>query len=45
MGFLSDKPYTAVSSTIDRLTEDNYDEDDLSEIVELVEIINIRASG
>lgn len=45
MGFLSDKPYTAVSSTIERLTEEQYDVDDVAEIVDLVEIINIRATG
>lgn len=45
MGFLSDKPYTAVTATIERLTEENYNEDDYSEIVDLVDIIRIRTTG
>lgn len=45
MGFLSDKPYTAVSSTIERLTDETHDDDDFSEIVELVDIIRIRTTG
>lgn len=45
MGFLSDKPYTAVSVTIERLCEESYDEEDFSEIVELVDVIKIRATG
>uniref|UniRef100_A0A060T6P4 ARAD1B20680p n=1 Tax=Blastobotrys adeninivorans TaxID=409370 RepID=A0A060T6P4_BLAAD len=46
MGFLSgDKPMTAVTTTIDRLTSEGYDEDDVSEIVELMEVITIQPTG
>lgn len=46
MGFLSDnKPYTAVTSTIDRLTTDQYEIDDISEVVELIEVIKIQWTG
>jgi hypothetical protein len=39
------KPYSAVTVSIERLTEESYDEDDLSGIPELVEAITIQASG
>lgn len=45
MGFLSDKPYTAVTSTIDRLTGPTYEIDDIDEMVELLEIIKIQWTG
>jgi hypothetical protein len=46
MGFLSEsKPYTAVTSTIERLTSEEYDIEDVADIVELVEIIQIRSTG
>lgn len=46
MGLLSDnKPYTAVTANIERLTSSEYPEDDIVEIIELVEIINIRPTG
>jgi hypothetical protein len=44
MGFLSDKPYTAITAHIERYTSDDYDEDDVAEVVDLVEIIRIRGS-
>lgn len=45
MGFLTDKPYTAVSSTIERLTGSQYPEDDVGEIVELLDVITIQMTG
>ncbi|CAN6623467.1 LAS seventeen-binding protein 5 [Trichomonascus vanleenenianus] len=43
MGFLSDnKPHTAITETIERLTSERYDEEDLSEIVDLMELITLR---
>jgi hypothetical protein len=44
MGFLSDKPYTAITAHIERYTSDDYDEDDVAEVVDLVEIIRIRGN-
>ncbi|KAI4760191.1 hypothetical protein E4T52_13822 [Aureobasidium sp. EXF-3400] len=39
------KPYSAVSVQIDRMTSEQYEEDDLSGIIDLVEVIRIQASG
>ena len=39
------KPYTAVTVQIDRLTSEQYEEDDLSGIIDLVEVIRIQGSG
>ncbi|THZ11239.1 hypothetical protein D6C91_09481 [Aureobasidium pullulans] len=39
------KPYSAVSVQIDRLTSEQYEEDDLSGIIDLVEVIRIQSSG
>lgn len=39
------KPYTAVTVSIEGLTSESHEEDDLSGIPELVEIITIQASG
>lgn len=44
MGFLSDKPYTAITAHIERYTTEEYEEDDVAEVVELVDIIRIRGS-
>ncbi|KAK3402281.1 hypothetical protein B0T20DRAFT_403962 [Sordaria brevicollis] len=41
----SSKPYTAVSVDIERLTSETYPEDDLSGIPELIEAINLQATG
>lgn len=41
----SSKPYTAVSVDIERLTSETYTEDDLSGIPELIEAINLQATG
>ncbi|KAK9457776.1 hypothetical protein V1511DRAFT_490802 [Dipodascopsis uninucleata] len=45
MGFLTDHPYTAVTVTIDRLVTDEYDEDDLSGVFELIEAIRLQPTG
>ncbi|KZZ96807.1 VHS domain protein [Moelleriella libera RCEF 2490] len=39
------KPYSAVTVTIENLTSDDYAEDDLSGIPELVEVIKLQATG
>ncbi|KAI5271747.1 hypothetical protein E4T47_04942 [Aureobasidium subglaciale] len=39
------KPYSAVSVQIDRLTSEQFEEDDLSGIIDLVEVIRIQSSG
>ncbi|KEQ72301.1 hypothetical protein M436DRAFT_20898, partial [Aureobasidium namibiae CBS 147.97] len=39
------KPYSAVSVQIDRMTSEQYEEDDLSGIIDLVEVIRIQSSG
>ncbi|KAL0469450.1 hypothetical protein QR685DRAFT_554283 [Neurospora intermedia] len=43
--FSSSKPYTAVTVDIERLTSETFAEDDLSGIPELIEAINLQASG
>ncbi|KAF1349879.1 hypothetical protein BDV97DRAFT_369388 [Delphinella strobiligena] len=39
------KPYSAVSVQIDRLTSEQFEEDDWSGIIDLIEVIRIQASG
>nr|POE64947.1 protein lsb5 [Quercus suber] len=39
------KPYSAVTVQIDRLTSEQYEEDDISGIIDLVDVIRIQASG
>jgi LAS seventeen-binding protein 5 len=39
------KPYTAVTVQIDRLTSEQYGENDVGGIVDLVEVIRLQASG
>ncbi|EJP65293.1 VHS domain-containing protein [Beauveria bassiana ARSEF 2860] len=39
------KPYSAVTATIENLTAESFAEDDLSGIVELIEAIELQASG
>ncbi|OTB13379.1 hypothetical protein K445DRAFT_64796, partial [Daldinia sp. EC12] len=39
------KPYSAVTVTVERLTSEQYEEDDLSGIPDLVEVIKLQASG
>ncbi|KAF2713864.1 hypothetical protein K504DRAFT_462343 [Pleomassaria siparia CBS 279.74] len=41
----SSKPYTAVTVSIDRLTSEQYEDDDLSGLVDLIEIIRIQNTG
>lgn len=45
MGFLTDHPYTAVTVTIDRLVTDQYEEDDVAGIYDLIEAIRLSPSG
>ncbi|WPH01051.1 protein lsb5-like protein [Acrodontium crateriforme] len=39
------KPYSAVTVQIDRLTSEQYEEDDFGGIIDLVEVIRIQSSG
>lgn len=39
------KPYSAVTVQVDRMTSEQYEEDDLSGIIDLIEVIRIQASG
>ncbi|EME88023.1 uncharacterized protein MYCFIDRAFT_192293 [Pseudocercospora fijiensis CIRAD86] len=41
----SRKPYSAITVQVDRLTSEQYEEDDISGIIELVEVIRIQDSG
>lgn len=41
----SRKPYSAISVQIDRMTSEQYDEDDFSGIIDLVEVVRIQESG
>ncbi|KAJ4414067.1 hypothetical protein N0V82_008141 [Gnomoniopsis sp. IMI 355080] len=43
--FSQKKPYSAVTVTIERLTSEAHEEDDLSGIPDLVEVIKLQASG
>ncbi|KXL45062.1 hypothetical protein M433DRAFT_73311 [Acidomyces richmondensis BFW] len=43
--FSSKKPYTAVTVQIDRLTSEQYEEEDVGGIIDLIEVIRIQASG
>lgn len=43
--FSQKKPYSAVTVTIERLTSEAYEEDDLSGIPDLVEVIKLQGSG
>ncbi|KAF3761411.1 hypothetical protein M406DRAFT_353075 [Cryphonectria parasitica EP155] len=43
--FSQKKPYSAVTVTIERLTGEAYEEDDLSGIPDLVEVIKLQGSG
>ena len=45
MSQIQKKPYTAISVYIDRLASEEYEEDDLSGIPDLVEVIRIQSSG
>lgn len=39
------KPYSAVTVQIDRLTSEQYEEEDFGGLIDLVEVIRIQASG
>lgn len=39
------KPYTAVTVQIDRLTSEQYEGDDMTGIVDLIEVIRLQAEG
>ncbi|KAF2171362.1 hypothetical protein M409DRAFT_63677 [Zasmidium cellare ATCC 36951] len=41
----SRKPYTAITVQIDRLTSEQYEEDDIGGIIDLVDVIRIQDSG
>ncbi|KAI0899229.1 hypothetical protein F4806DRAFT_506923 [Annulohypoxylon nitens] len=43
--FSQKKPYSAVAVTVERLTSEQYEEDDLSGIPDLVEVIKLQGSG
>lgn len=43
--FSQKKPYSAITVTIENLTSETYEEDDLSGIPDLVEVIKLQASG
>lgn len=43
--FQSKKPYSSVTVQIERLTSESYDEEDLSGIPDLVEVIKLQATG
>ncbi|ROT36237.1 hypothetical protein SODALDRAFT_335315 [Sodiomyces alkalinus F11] len=43
--FSQKKPYSAVTTSIENLTSEAYEEDDLSGIIELVEVIKLQATG
>ncbi|KAI5464652.1 hypothetical protein BGZ63DRAFT_158356 [Mariannaea sp. PMI_226] len=43
--FQQKKPYSAVTVTIENLTSESYEEEDLSGIPDLVEVIKLQASG
>ena len=39
------KPYTAITVQIERLTSESFEEDDVSGVFDLVEVIRIQPSG
>lgn len=39
------KPYTAITVQIDRLTNEQYEADDMSGIPDLIEVIRLQAEG
>ena len=39
------KPYSAVTVQIDRLTSEQFEEDDYGGIIDLIEVIRIQGSG
>lgn len=46
MGFFSDEhPYTAVTEYINRMTGEQYSEDDLSGLPDLIEVVKLQRIG
>ena len=43
--FNQTKPYTAVTVQIERMTKEEFEVDDLSGIVDLIEVIKLQSSG
>ena len=43
--FNQDKPYTAVTVQIERLCKEEYDVEDLSGIIDLIEVVKLQSSG
>jgi len=43
--FKQDKPYTAVTVQIERLCKEEFDVEDLSGIVDLIEVVKLQGSG
>ena len=43
--FHDKKPYSAVTVQIERLTSEQFEPDDLSGIVDLIEVIRLQSSG
>jgi len=41
----SRKPYSAITVQVDRLTSEQYEEDDVAGIIDLVEVIRIQSAG
>ncbi|USW48213.1 Putative LAS seventeen-binding protein [Septoria linicola] len=41
----SRKPYSAITVQVDRLTSEQYEEDDISGIVELIDVVRIQSAG
>lgn len=39
------KPYSAITVQVDRLTSEQYEEDDVSGIVELIEVVRLQQAG
>ena len=39
------KPYSAVTVQVERMTSEQYETDDLSGIVDLVEVVRLQSSG
>ena len=42
---LQKKPFSAITVQIDRLTSEQYEADDMSGIVDLIEVIRLQAGG
>jgi LAS seventeen-binding protein 5 len=45
MSRLQKKPYSAITVQVERLTSEQYEENDVSGIPDLIEVIQIQSSG